>query len=225
MKILVVIALILLGMYGCYHVAVPSATIHYKLTLIVDDNGKQISGSSVVQVYREDTTKVFSGIGGYGGEFKGEAVVVDLGQKGVLFALLKGDPTRTENYGSSEPLFIALRAFAKSGNVIDNMRQLNKDKPETNLDFDLVPMLVRFRDINDPKTVELVDPNDLEKTFGKGVKLTSATIKITDEKITTIVNKYMPPFDEKTGYLEWFRSLPYGDSRKIGPYDFIAGVK
>ena len=197
MKILGVIALMLLGVYGCYHSAAPSATIRYKLTLTVDDNGKQYTGSSVVEVSRQDTTKIFSGIGGYGGSYKGEAVAVDMGEKGVLFALLKGDPTRPESSGFSEPLFIALRAFTKSGNVIDDMRHLNQNKPKTNLDFNLLPMLVRFRDINDPKTVELVDPNDLEKTFGADVKLVSATLEITDEGVTRgWVRKYLSWFDK-----------------------------
>ena len=32
-----------------------------------------------------------------------------------------------------------------------------------------LPLLVRFRDINDPTTVERVDPNDLAASFGPGV--------------------------------------------------------
>ena len=54
-----------------------------------------------------------------------------------------------------------------------------------------LPMLVRFRDIKDPKTVELVDLNDLENSFGKGVKLVSATIEMTDEGIRGM-EKWLP---------------------------------
>ena len=39
-------------------------------------------------------------------------------------------------------------------------------------------MLVRFRDLNDPKTVEQVDPLDLTKTFGPSVRLVGATLEI-----------------------------------------------
>ena len=39
-------------------------------------------------------------------------------------------------------------------------------------------MLVRFRDTNDPMTVERVDPFDLGKSFGAGVKLERATLEI-----------------------------------------------
>ncbi|MEQ1705498.1 MAG: hypothetical protein ABL867_05940 [Rickettsiales bacterium] len=210
MKILGVIALVLLGMYGCYHSVAPSATIRYKLTLTVDDNGKQYTGSSVVEVYRQDTTKVFAGIGGYGGNYKGEAVAVDLGEKGVLFALLRGKDT------VDHPLYIFMKSFPEyfparaDITVIDGMRKLDHDKPKTNLSFDKLPMLVRFRDINDPKTVELVDPNDLEKTFGTGVKLVSATIEMTDEGVTSGVEKYISKASWKEhGYAEWRANLRY----------------
>lgn len=202
MKILVVIGLVLLGMYGCYHSAIPSATIHYKLTLVVEGNGKQYTGSSVVEVYREDTTKVFAGIGGYGGNFKGEAVAVDLGEKGVLFALLK------QQDNVDYPLYIFMKSFPEyfparaDITVIDGMRKLDHDKPKSGLPFDKLPMLVRFRDINDPKTVELVEPDDLEKSFGKGVKLVSTTLEITDEGVTSEVDKWLPWLEKlKGGYL------------------------
>ncbi len=223
MKILGVIALVLLGMYGCYHSAAPSATIRYKLTLTVDDNGKQYTGSSVVEVYRQDTTKVFGSMGGYGYSFRGEAVAVILGEKGILFSLLK------DNYsGTGLPPYLLLNAFNMklgASDVIDLMRNLDKERPrpKVQLEFHKLPMLVHYRDINDPKTVELVDPNDLEKTFGKGVKLVSATLEITDGPMTSEIRKYMPSFDKKTGYSEWVKSLSYGDFKSIYEYDFISG--
>ncbi len=224
MKNLVIITvLLLLSLYGCYKVSMPSVTMRYKLTLTVDDNGKQYTGSSVVEVYRQDTTKVFgSSFGGYGYAVKGEAVAVDLGKKGILFVLLKGDQTRNPEYfGYSEPQAIALRAFTKSGNVIDDMRYLNQYKPKTNLDFSLLPMLVRFRDINDPKTVELVEPDDLEKSFGSGVKLVSAEIEITDSSATSKIENIISKNSWKEhGYAEWRTKMPYGDPLAIDWEDF-----
>lgn len=177
---------------------IPSATLHYKLTLVVDNNGKQVTGSSIVEVSRQDTAKYFGSFGGYGYDFKGEATVVDLLEKGVLFALLKDN-----NSGVGLPPYFIIHAFPSyfsglgSSNVVNEMRELNNVRPraKTDLAFDKIPMLVRFRDINDPKTVELVDPNDLEKTFGKGVKLVSATIEMTDEGVTSGKTKQ---------YLSWF---------------------
>ncbi|MEO6202469.1 MAG: hypothetical protein ABIU05_13315 [Nitrospirales bacterium] len=46
------------------------------------------------------------------------------------------------------------------------------------------PLLVTFTDINDPKTVQQVDPGNLAATFGPGVSLKRITLEITDEPVT-----------------------------------------
>ena len=222
MKVLIVIVAMLLGLYSCYGVAIPSVNIHYKLTLTVDDNGKQYTSSSVVEVFRQDTTKVFGGsFGGYGGEYKGEAVAVDLGEKGVLFCLLKGVEGSA---GVDYPLYIVMHAFPEhfeefrnvtGVSVVDAMRKLDsiRPRPKTNMPFEKLPMLVRFRDINDPETVELVDPNDLEKSFGNGVKLVSATMEITDEPVTKGVEKWLPWLWEYRNKLFDGNTIMTGDAK------------
>lgn len=55
------------------------------------------------------------------------------------------------------------------------MRQLSG---KVELPLDSLPMLVRFRDPSDPLTVERVNPNNLPEQFGKGVKLTRATLQV-----------------------------------------------
>ncbi|HEX2366281.1 MAG TPA: hypothetical protein VHJ00_14810 [Bradyrhizobium sp.] len=47
-----------------------------------------------------------------------------------------------------------------------------------------LPNLVTFADINDPKTVIEIDPNDLQATLGAGVSWNKITFEITDEPIT-----------------------------------------
>ncbi len=68
---------------------------------------------------------------------------------------------------------------------LDDLRRLKVQHPKTDLPFDLLPMLVRFRDVNDPGSVEQVDPNDLASAFGPGVTLRKANIAITDDPVTT----------------------------------------
>ncbi len=214
MKILIVIAAVVAGLYWEYQTYFPSATVRYKLTLTVDVNGKQVTGSSVVEVYRQDTTKVFGGsFGGYGYDFRGEAVAVDLGEKGVLFALLKAGSS-----SDSQPPYIIKYLGNYSLDPVENLRKMKqaRPRPKVDLSFDKIPMLVRFRDINDPKTVELVDPNDLEKSFGKGVKLVSATLEMTDEDVTRGVEKWLPWIREYYG-----KRLDGDHSGAYAPFDAI----
>lgn len=188
MKKLSIIVLILLGVYGCWQFVYPSGSFNYKLTLVVDDNGKQIIASGV----REVTIAVRPGIILVNGNYitlKGEAVAIDLGEKGVLFSLLGGS-------GGTDAQTMFLQEFMYSGSAskkgIEFYKKLQQTGAKKELAFDKLPMLVRFKDINDPKTVEKIDPNDLEKTFGKGVKLVSATLEMTDEGVTNGVEKWLP---------------------------------
>jgi hypothetical protein len=72
------------------------------------------------------------------------------------------------------------------------MQTLKERKPKADVPSSLLPMLVRFRDVADPSTVEVVDPRDLERAFGTGVRLRVATIEITDERITRGIRERLP---------------------------------
>jgi hypothetical protein len=72
------------------------------------------------------------------------------------------------------------------------MRALKRQRPNAELPIDLFPMLVRFRDISDPLSVEKVDPANLSATLGPGVTLRRATIEITDDPVTTGIEERLP---------------------------------
>jgi hypothetical protein len=55
-----------------------------------------------------------------------------------------------------------------------------------------LPTLVTFRDVNNPKTVELVDRQDISKTLGPDIRLVRTTIEVTKEPITTGIEKKLP---------------------------------
>jgi hypothetical protein len=131
--------------------------------------------------------------GGWGGalfhqSIKGEATVVDLGDGHLLFALLS-HPGAYEYTG-----LVALNLFKSAADPIWSPEafakvQAAKGRGPQPLPSSLYPMFVRFRDINDPKTVERVDPNNLAASFGSGVRLVRATIEITDEPVTSEIGK------------------------------------
>jgi hypothetical protein len=116
-----------------------------------------------------------------------------------LFALLRG-----RTIGLSEdvsfPPYVVLEAFSsrldKRAGIIEKMRELNKLQPKAELPSALLPMLVRFRDIKDPRSVEGVSPDNLAASFGPGVRLRRATIEITRDRVTTGIGQTLPWLDE-----------------------------
>ena len=63
-----------------------------------------------------------------------------------------------------------------------------------------LPDLVSFTDVNDPKSVIEVDPNDLQATLGPNITWNEITLESTDEPVTTgIVRKlpWLPAYFEK----------------------------
>ena len=55
-----------------------------------------------------------------------------------------------------------------------------------------LPDLVTFTDVNSPKSVMLVDPNDLGTTLGPGVSWRSMTLEVTDEPLIKGIDKRLP---------------------------------
>lgn len=190
LKGFITIAVLLLGLYLAY----PFGFWNYKLTLVVETPEGIKTGSAVRKIHAYNEPRIFPENSGFHTGVKGEAVVVDLGERGVLFSLLKGNGDWSD-YG----YYIIYQEFPYLSNGRSKIWHYTMLEAKKELAFDKIPMLVRFRDINDPKTVELVDPNDLEKTFGKGVKLISATLEMTDENMTTGVEKTLPWLKELNG--------------------------
>jgi hypothetical protein len=103
---------------------------------------------------------------------KGDAVVVDLGGGNNLVALLAHiDDKGLELDGMN---YVALRAFNAAGRKtsFNEMNRISGTAPVTGT---LLPVLATFTDVNDPATMRVVKPEDLEATYGKGFRLRGVT--------------------------------------------------
>ena len=113
---------------------------------------------------------------------KGEAVVVDLEQRGVLFVLLGGE-------WEAKIIFKALATSTKVG--MQDLEPLMKKWG--------TPRFVYFKDINDPKTVSGANYRDLERDFGAGVTLKQITAELVKEPVNFgVVNKFLPWLSERS---------------------------
>ena len=100
-----------LAALACAGAALPlagctSTTIRYRLTLEVDTPEGVRTGSGVIEVKYVKLGQTLGASAEWKAEVRGEAVTVDLGERGTLFALLAegADPR-------SSPAYLVFRAF------------------------------------------------------------------------------------------------------------------
>lgn len=200
----------LAGIIGWNYLTGPPSTLRYRLTLKVDVDGQPHIGSGVIETRWGDQRYASSLAGGVAWHVfvKGEAVVIDLGERGLMFATLDG---RRDSRCNDPPSLVAavLGRTSVGGMTPDLLRRISEDTSPSKVDADCIPMLVRFGDPTNPKTAQLVDPNDLSAAFGSGVKLAEATIAITDEQVTRGIERKLPWVIGLQGSIGKDDHLPY----------------
>jgi hypothetical protein len=169
----------------------------YRLTVEVDTPEGLRTGSSVIEVEQSMGRSAGTGFGKIiMRRIRGEAVAVDLPGGHTLFALLQSED-ETDWAGTVmhylAPKVEGEKFEEKFDNVllIEGERELPRHWPPFagGLILSGYPMLLRFADIADPKTVEKVDPDNFAATFGKGVKLRRVTVQLTDDPVTKGIEK------------------------------------
>lgn len=148
---------------------------------------------------------------------RGEAVAVDLPKGRTLFALLSVNPYETLQAGFGDDSSATLDAANADKRVVE-LEALPGRIP----DQSGYPKLVRFREISDPRTIEVIKANALEDSFGPGIKLKRITLQMTDDPVTNSILKRLPSFGPETGFDAWYSSLPFGDPRQISLDRFIS---
>ncbi len=212
--IVVVFAVIASGMTDLY----TSAKVRYKITVNVETPEGLISGSAITEVRNWDSVLLESISPPEvvnPAKVRGEAVVVDLGKRGILFALLKGYKFG-ENYSDR----ILYETFG-GGTNISGLRELRRLKAgqKATLPPYHYPMLVTFKDLNNPKTVAPIfqaEDVKLEELFGEGVHVRDITIEITDENIVWKVKSYIPWLNDY--YNQMFDGQKYNKANSELPF-------
>lgn len=176
--------------------------IRYRLTIKVDDNGRTVEGSGIISAIYE---RYYSfGIPTPPGGiriapfYNGEAVPVDLGEKGVIFAVLGEDIK-----------YVIPIAFEITEGFIDVERlpDLRAARGSREVPKNYRPKLATFDDLAVPGSAKAVDPDDLSRTFGPGVTLKSMTVTIVDKKTPVSKGKV----DQFLPWLKTWKGLLDGD--------------
>lgn len=232
-RFLSALALALLGLLALSACGHRSETFRYRLTLEVETPQGLRSGSSVIEVRMTETgdDALIPPEGkGVQSRVRGEAAAVDLPDGRVLFALLRApgylgdaaglpyaafDPPRPKGNYEVIRQTQALRDM-KGVAVVPRMLPPLGHLPERSA----YPTLVTFADIDDPTSVQLVDPDDLAATFGEGTALRRITVQITDDPVTTGIEERLPKPIYK-GFFNWDGDLDtWNAGQAIGIADF-----
>jgi|JI10StandDraft_1071094.scaffolds.fasta_scaffold10247_5 hypothetical protein len=188
----------------------------YKMTVSVETPEGLKTGSAV----REVSVK-FEPRAGYKPhpyhvttKVKGEAVVVDLGERGVLFALIDPDDYRFVFEAFPGPPGLTLEGAEFYSSLVAGQKNLLEPDPKRN------PRLAKFSNKNDYRTISLILPDELSSFYGMGVVLKEISVEISNSPLTQKVDGYLPSYSDESGFGDWFRGLPYGDPRRIGVDSF-----
>lgn len=189
MKRTAIIAGMILAVIVCYLAMYPTTSYRFRITLNVDTPQGLKNGWSVLEV-RTWRYPAWLTLGNNTGEssLKGEAIFVDLGpdnggQPRNVIALMVLGPRGEDEGFYLLPGKVFEPVWAQKpdrGQFRAPSSELPKLPAGTNAELrgNLIPTLVTFVDLNDPKTVRVVQPDDFEQTFGKGVKLHDVKIEI-----------------------------------------------
>lgn len=130
---------------------------------------------------------------------KGEAVVVDLGERGTVFARLQSGAYMEVTQTIKGP-----DIYIKTPESAEFYSSL-KHGIKADMESKNYPSMYTFTDLNDPLSVKLVKggrfsveaqkhlmEDNFEELFGEGVSLKSVSLEITDEPVTWGIEKRLP---------------------------------
>jgi hypothetical protein len=212
-----------------------SATVRYRVIATVAVDGKPVENSTVMEIkYRNaDDPNVnwfIRAVMGISGtvtytEQHGEALIVDLGERGTAFIL----PSSYSPYGSTGrgnfSSFYATSLLTTLGitnklNLIDandfaQLRNIRGRRPLRSRTDEVHPAMVAFLNEQQPETIYQVDPYNMQASFG-GVRLISLDIEITDDPVTSKLPQRLPWLMGRKGKLAADHSTPVVYPLKAG---------
>ena len=202
---------------GCADV---TPAYRYRLTVEVDTPRGPRTGSGVVEVRTSATGSDAVPLPkAVGVAVRGEAVPVALPDGRTLFALLSGPShadwagwimvhtTRVPERWSEDSFQQRFQAMLADRGVKALPRTWRRGYGSGPGEEDAYPWLVRFDDPADPATGRAVDPDQLSAAFGPGYELRRITVRLTDDAVTSGLQKHLPWVAEHVGGLDGTGSM------------------
>lgn len=178
------------------------ARYKFRLNVEVDTTQGLRTGSSVIEVRAWNTWSFLPEEAKRDWSIKGEAVAVDL-PEGTLFALLK---TANPLHDLAQMSMTALD-LEFHNDVVESAKRISRKHDvlqvaEVNpADF---PVMVRFTDNRDPRTLEVIEKKNLKEIFPSTIELPRFLVKLTDDPVSSEIHKRLTWIDR----IDEYRSNP-----------------
>jgi hypothetical protein len=170
----------------------------YRLQLAVEIDGKIHTGSSIIEVRCGSSDfSPGSDMSGSACSTGGQAVVVDLGPKGLLVAtLFTGYTTSPVPDGAVEARFLCANAFG-NGSSRKELPSLAHMHGRRNLSSTNFPRLLWFSNPTDIKSAQKITKDELSTIIDPSARLVEAFVEITQEPVKIDIDRK----------LVWFSAL------------------
>jgi len=191
------------AMVAWYWLSFPTYSHRYRLTIAIEADGQVHSGSSVIEVrfhFWPQFVAALSNGNQYAIDVRGQAVLVELGARGVLVASLS---SRLDRTAVSAP-WLSLRALnpqsqmPEGGYVVtrERLRELSGAPAHADLTPENLPQFIWFKNIADPTTAMPLKAPDFAAVIGGDARLASAKLETTDDPIVIDINQKLPWYKE-----------------------------
>lgn len=160
----------------------PTFTYRYRLTVEVETPTGVKTGSSVIETTLQNNHGVTWApmeARKFTSYVRGEAVFVDLGEGRHVIALLamgkrlQGDP----DFRKIVPGSLGVRWWDPAA-VLPSLSDAAGRRAVIEVPSELLPTLVTFRDLGDPATAEIIEPDTFDFVFGPGYDLRRVTVQL-----------------------------------------------
>jgi hypothetical protein len=178
------IALLVVGSVVWYKIAYPTYTYRLRLTVEIQANGDAKTGSSVIEVEGQRQPDI-GGAPPISYRYRGDAVFIDLGDGQSVVATLGFGANGNGDFLYS--LAPTLFHMATEEIASKPMAVMRADLPQK-----LIPTLITFADLSDPKTARVLQPYEFEQVFGSNVHFKSAWVEVTADPVTRGIEKKLP---------------------------------
>lgn len=200
MKWIAGVAIIIGGLIGLYYLKYPVYSHRYRLTVSIEVEGKVHSGSSIIEIGWQRGPPL-GDAGGYAPIIRGQAALVDLGDRGVVVAaLMTGEGYGPAKDGALSAQWLAAEAFGNHS-AGDEIPELPKLRGKRDIALNKLPRLLWFRDRQDPTTAQKFMVQDIPAIFGPEARFAGASVEITSDPIVVDIRQKLPwlkPLEDKS---------------------------